>query len=84
MDLEQILSRVHPNDWSAVFEISDQFSPKTPESWQAIAGRLGGGLRTYAPEDLAEAHAATCRYFDERGGHPVPALPQPRIPPVTG
>ena len=65
MDLERILSSVHPNDWTAFFEVSDQFSPKTAESWRAIAERLSAGQRTYAPDDLAQAHAATCRYFDE-------------------
>jgi hypothetical protein len=64
-DLERILSSVHPNDWTAFFEISDQFRPKTAESWRAIADRLGAGQRAYSPDDLATAHAAMCRYFDE-------------------
>ena len=64
-DLEQILSDVHPDDWGAFFEISDQFRPKTAESWKVIAERLGAGRRTYSPEEIARVHAATCRYLDE-------------------
>ena len=63
--LDGILSQVHPDDWSAFFEISDQYRPKSPESWRSIAERLGAGRRTYAPEEIARVHAATCRYFDE-------------------
>jgi ubiquinone/menaquinone biosynthesis C-methylase UbiE len=65
LDLEHILAGVHCDDWSAFFEISDQFRPKTDESWSAIAERLGGGRRHYSPEALARIHAAACRYFDE-------------------
>jgi SAM-dependent methyltransferase len=64
-DLERILSRVNSEDWNAFFEISDQFHPKTAESWKAIAERLGAGRRTYSPEQIAEVHADTCRYLDE-------------------
>jgi len=64
-DLERILSGVHPDDWNAFFEISDQFRPKTADSWRAIADRLGAGQRTYSPEEIARIHAETCRYFDE-------------------
>jgi SAM-dependent methyltransferase len=64
-DLERILSSVHPDDWSAFFEISDQFRPKNAEAWTAMANRLGAGRRTYSPEEIARVHAATCRYFDE-------------------
>jgi hypothetical protein len=64
-DLEQILSNVHSDDWNAFFEISDQFRPKTEESWRAISERLGQGQRTYSAPELARTHAAVCRYFDE-------------------
>jgi SAM-dependent methyltransferase len=64
-DLEHILAGVHRDDWSAFFAISDQFRPKTDESWRAIAERLGGGRRTYSAVELAPIHAAACRYFDE-------------------
>ena len=64
-DLEHIMAGVHRDDWSAFFEISDQFRPKTEESWKAIAERLGAGRRTYSDMDLAPIHAAACRYFDE-------------------
>jgi SAM-dependent methyltransferase len=64
-DLERILSGVHPDDWSSFFEISDQYRPRTAESWTAIAGRLGAGRRTYDPDAIARAHAAACRHFDE-------------------
>jgi SAM-dependent methyltransferase len=63
--LESILGRVHRDDWSAFFEISDQFGSKTEESWSAIAARLGGGRRTYSGGELEQVHAAACRYFDE-------------------
>jgi len=64
-DLEHIMAGVHPDDWSAFFEISDQFRPKTEESWRSIAARLGGGRRTYSAVELARIHAAARRYFDE-------------------
>ena len=57
--LEQIMAGVHRDDWRAFFEVSDQFGPKTEESWSPIAERLGAGRRTYSAVELASTHAAT-------------------------